>query len=118
MVGWECPTNPREASGLDPEAVHVTLPADGAAEEMATTLVAERLAACDNAVDCRSTYRWDGQVETGEETILLLKTTDAGYDRLKTRIEELHPHDVPCIERFDEADTLDRFATWIDDSVD
>jgi hypothetical protein len=23
MVGWECPTNPREASGLDPEAVHV-----------------------------------------------------------------------------------------------
>jgi hypothetical protein len=23
MVGWECPTKPREASGLDPEAVHV-----------------------------------------------------------------------------------------------
>jgi predicted RNA binding protein YcfA (HicA-like mRNA interferase family) len=22
MVSWECPTNPREASGLDPEAVH------------------------------------------------------------------------------------------------
>jgi hypothetical protein len=22
MVGWECPTKPREASGLDPEAVH------------------------------------------------------------------------------------------------
>jgi hypothetical protein len=24
MVGWECPTKPREASGLDPEAVHWT----------------------------------------------------------------------------------------------
>ena len=23
MVGWECPTNPRGASGLDPEAVHL-----------------------------------------------------------------------------------------------
>ena len=23
MVAWECPINPREASGLDPEAVHV-----------------------------------------------------------------------------------------------
>jgi hypothetical protein len=22
MVEWECPTKPREASGLDPEAVH------------------------------------------------------------------------------------------------
>jgi len=25
MVEWECPTNPREASGLDPEAVHSVL---------------------------------------------------------------------------------------------
>ncbi|MDZ7746851.1 MAG: hypothetical protein U5K28_10185 [Halobacteriales archaeon] len=24
MVAWECPTNPREASGLDPEAVHLS----------------------------------------------------------------------------------------------
>jgi hypothetical protein len=24
MVSWECPTKPREASGLDPEAVHET----------------------------------------------------------------------------------------------
>jgi polar amino acid transport system permease protein len=23
MVVWECPTNPREASGLDPEAIHL-----------------------------------------------------------------------------------------------
>ena len=25
MVGWECQTNPREASGLDPEAVHESI---------------------------------------------------------------------------------------------
>ena len=97
--------------------VYVTI-TDVAAEELATTLVEERLAARVNAVDCRSTYRWDGRVETDDETILLLKTTDAGYDRLESRIEELHPNDVPCIERFDEADALDRFTSWIDDSVD
>ena len=96
--------------------VYVTAP-DDAAEEIAATLVEERLAACVNAVDCHSTYRWDGRVETDAETILLIKTTDAGYDRLKARIEELHPYDVPCIERFDETDTLDRFGSWIDDSV-
>jgi periplasmic divalent cation tolerance protein len=96
---------------------YVTAP-DDAADDLATTLVEERLAACVNAVDCRSTYRWDGGVETDAETILLIKTTDEGYDRLEARIEELHPYDVPCIERFDEADALDRFASWIDDSVD
>ena len=95
---------------------YVTAP-DDAADELATTLVEERLAACVNTVDCRSTYRWDGGVETDAETILLIKTTDEGYDRLEARIEALHPYDVPCIERFDAADALDRFASWIDDSV-
>ena len=28
MVGWEYPTKPREASGLDPEAVHNVLQHD------------------------------------------------------------------------------------------
>jgi len=97
--------------------VYVTVPEDAAAE-IAATLVEERLAACVNAVDCHSTYRWEGSVETDAETILLIKTTDGGYDRLEARIEALHPYDVPCIERFDAADSLDRFASWIDDSVD
>jgi len=97
--------------------VYVTAPEPTAAE-LATTLVDERLAACVNAVDCRSTYRWEGAVTTDDETILLIKTTDAGYDRLIDRIEELHPYDVPCIERFDETEIADRFGAWIADSVD
>ena len=96
--------------------VYVTVPPE-AADEIATTLVEERLAACVNAVDCESTYRWEGEVETDTETILLIKTTDAGYDRLEARIDDLHPYDVPCIERFDEAAALDRFGAWLDDSV-
>jgi len=92
--------------------VYVTAPKT-AASEIATTVVDERLAACVNRFDCQSTYRWDGDVLTDDETILLIKTTDEGYDRLETRIEELHPYEVPCIERFDETDLLDRFGEWI-----
>ncbi|WP_425491752.1 divalent-cation tolerance protein CutA [Halohasta salina] len=97
--------------------VYVTAP-ESTADELAATLVDERLAACVNAVDCRSTYRWEGEVTTDDETILLLKTTEAAADRLTERIEELHPYDVPCIERFDETDLLARFGAWIDESVD
>lgn len=96
---------------------YVTAP-ESAAAELATTLVDERLAACVNAVDCQSTYRWDGAVETDTQTILLIKTTDEGYESLVDRIEELHPYEVPCIERFDETELLDRFGGWIEESVD
>ncbi|MFW5978177.1 MAG: divalent-cation tolerance protein CutA [Halohasta sp.] len=97
--------------------VYVTAP-ESAADELAATLVDERLAACVNAVDCRSTYRWEGEVTTDDETILLIKTTDAGYDRLVDRIKELHPYEVPCIERFDETEVADSFGSWIAESVD
>ena len=97
--------------------VYVTAP-QSAAADLAETLVDERLAACVNRVDCQSTYRWEGEVVTDDESILLIKTTDEGYDRLVSRIEELHPYEVPCIERFDETDLLERFGEWITASVE
>lgn len=97
--------------------VYVTAP-EPTAVELAETLVDERLAACVNAIDCQSTYRWEGEVHTDAETILLIKTTDTGYDPLVERIEDLHPYEVPCIERFDESDLVDRFEEWIGESVE
>jgi len=97
--------------------VYVTAPRD-AAEEIARTLVEERLAACVNRVDCRSTYRWEGDVHDDEESILLAKTTDEGYDRLVERVRAVHPHDVPCIERFDESAVLPAYAEWVGGAVE
>lgn len=91
--------------------VYVTAPAE-AAESIATTLVEERLAACVNRVPCRSTYRWEGTVRTEDEVILLIKTTADRYPELVERIPDVHPHDVPCIERFDEDDVHPPFAAW------
>ncbi|WP_246982193.1 divalent-cation tolerance protein CutA [Halorientalis marina] len=95
---------------------YITAPPE-AAGDLARTLVEERLAACVNRLSCDSVYRWDGDLHDDEEVILLAKTTDAAYPALRDRVVELHPHDVPCIERFDEDDVLDSFATWRGDAV-
>ena len=96
---------------------YITAPPD-TAPSLARTLVEERLAACVNRVDCRSTYRWEGDVHDDDEVILLAKTTDDAYPRLCDRVEELHPHDVPCVEQFDERDVLPAFAKWRDGAVE
>lgn len=96
---------------------YVTAPPD-AAETIAETLVDERLAACVNRLSTTSTYRWDGEIHRDDEAILLVKTTDDAYDALVSRVRELHPYDVPCIERFDEAHVLESFADWRAESVD
>ena len=96
---------------------YITAPPDEAAT-IARTLVEERLAACVNRVACDSVYRWEGVIHEDEEVILLAKTTTDRYPALRERLVELHPYDVPCVERFDEDDVLPSFARWRDDAVD
>ncbi len=96
--------------------VYLTAPPEAAAS-LATRLVEERLAACVNRVDCESTYRWEDEVHDESEVVLLAKTTDDRCDDLIARVEEVHPNEVPCIERFDEADVHPSFAEWRADAV-
>lgn len=95
---------------------YITAPNE-VAPALARTLVEERLAACVNRISCRSTYRWEGEVVDDEEVILLAKTTDERYPELVERVEAEHPYEVPCIERFDEADALAAFDDWIAEST-
>ena len=95
---------------------YITAPSDDAAD-IAEQLVEERLAACVNRFPCTSVYRWDGEVHRDDEVVLLAKTTDDAYDRLVSRVEEVHPYDVPCVERFEETDLLDAFEGWRDEEV-
>ncbi len=92
--------------------VYITAP-ESAGSELARILVEERLAACVNTIACHSTYRWEGEIIEEPEVVLICKTTADRYPMLFERVREEHPYDVPCIERFDEADVLDGYAGWV-----
>ncbi|ELY99017.1 CutA1 divalent ion tolerance protein [Natrialba chahannaoensis JCM 10990] len=96
--------------------VYITAPPD-AADALAETLIDEQLAACVNRLSTTSTYRWEGKIHHDDEAVLFAKTTDDAYDDLVDRVQQEHPYDVPCIERFDEADVLESFAQWRAESV-
>ena|ERR1700694_3681880 len=76
--------------------VLTTLPSSDAAVELARTVVAERLAACANLIPAiRSIYRWKGKLQDENEVLVLLKTRQEHFERLKQRILELHPYEIP-----------------------
>ena len=73
-----------------------TCPDADSAQKLAETLVGERLAACVNRLPgVLSTYRWQGEVHTDGEELLLIKTTAARFEVLKARLLELHPYELP-----------------------
>lgn len=65
-------------------------------EQIAKTLVEERLAACVNiGAAMRSIYRWNGRVEEGEEFQLVIKTTTDRVADIEARIRTLHTYELP-----------------------
>ena len=88
-----------------------------AAPDLARLLVEERLAACVNRVECRSTYRWEGSVHEEAEEIILAKTESERVADLVAAVETEHPHDTPCIERFDEDVLVRAYERWREDAV-
>jgi periplasmic divalent cation tolerance protein len=78
--------------------VFTTLPSADKAAELAKVLIEERLAACANLLPAiRSIYRWQGKLQDENEVLVLLKTRAEHLERLKLRILELHPYEVPEI---------------------
>jgi len=66
------------------------------AARLGRTLVEERLAACATLIPAaQSIYRWQGQVESATETLLLLKTGPDQLAALQARLHELHSYQTP-----------------------
>jgi len=88
------------------------------ARSIALALVERQLAACVNIVpQIESVYRWKGEVETGTEWLLVIKTTAAAFNRLREAVTELHSYDLPeCIEIAIE-DGSAAYLEWIGASV-
>lgn len=94
--------------------VHCTCPDAASADVLAQALVSERLAACVNVLPgVRSTYRWQGEVEHGDEVLLLIKTTHDRLDALTVRVQALHPNELPEVLAVEAIGGLTPYLDWV-----
>lgn len=88
-----------------------------AAQQLAQTLVAERLAACIHVEGpLRSAFHWDGQAQFEEEFRLLLKFPARHAEKLEKRLHELHPYDTPAWLTWKPDHTAPDFLAWVNNS--
>jgi len=84
-----------EASASARIVLTTTADADEAGR-IARTLVEERLAACASLFpSAQSIYRWQGEIETATETLLLIKTAAEQLAALELRLKALHSYQTP-----------------------
>lgn len=96
-----------------------TCPDGATAERLARGLVEARHAACVNVLPkVRSFYRWEGDVQCDDETLLLIKTTQDHFFVIEHWLTEHHPYDVPEVLALDAAHVSEPYLHWLRGAVD
>jgi periplasmic divalent cation tolerance protein len=95
-----------------------TVPDRESANSLAQAVVEDGLAACVNIVPhITSVYRWQGQLQSDDELLLIIKTSAKAYGDLEGRITDLHPYELPEIIAVPIHVGLPGYLTWIDESL-
>ena len=88
------------------------------AERLGRTLVEERLAACASIIPAtHSIYRWQGQIESAAESLLLLKTESDQLAALETRLHQLHSYQTPEFLVLPVDAGSDSYLAWLHSSL-
>ncbi|MDB9525055.1 divalent-cation tolerance protein CutA [Oscillatoria sp. CS-180] len=98
--------------------VLVTVDTQEVAQEIATALVTEQLAACVNLFPIHSVYRWEGEVQQSAEWQLVIKTNLGQFGAIEQALQTLHPYDVPEILALPIQAGSKAYLDWIADSVE
>lgn len=97
------------------KVVMTTVGGEESAREIALKLLNEKLAACISFFPIRSVYWWKGEVESSEEFLLIIKTSDGKVDELMEYLARVHPYDVPEIIVLSTDRVWPPYGRWIED---
>jgi periplasmic divalent cation tolerance protein len=102
----------------DPVLILTTAGNESEARKIAGELVERKLAACVNIVPrIHSVYRWENKVETAEEYLLLIKTSNLHAQEVEAAVCALHSYDLPEVVVIRIAGGSKAYLNWITQSV-
>ena len=94
--------------------IYVTASDSEEARRIGRALVEARLAACANVIDrVTSVYWWQGEVQEGDEAVLIAKTREDLVDDLTAKVKKLHSYECPCVVALPVTGGNAEFLDWI-----
>ena len=104
----------------NPEYIVILITATDAeeAENIAEVLLGERLAACVNIVpNIHSSFWWEGEQNTANESLLIIKTKAAKLQEIIQSVKTVHSNTVPEIIALPIIGGNQDYLDWIDNEV-
>jgi len=99
------------------EPIVLVLTTAGSEEQainISEALVERGQAACVNIIKrIRSIYRWKGEIWDDEEFLLVIKTREGCFPKVRETIRELHSYELPEILEFRVTNAEPSFHRWV-----
>jgi len=94
--------------------IYVTACSPEEADNIATILVAQKLAACANIIGPSTSIYWGEEgMQRAVETIFILKTKATLIEQAVAKIVELHSYECPAVIVLDVENANQNFLNWI-----
>jgi periplasmic divalent cation tolerance protein len=101
-----------------PRLVFVTATSLDEARSLARGLLELKLAACVNLIPgVESHYRWEGQVETCSEIVMLIKTSAEQFEGLAGYVRKHHSCECPEIVAVIPKEISPGYRSWWDEAM-
>ena len=98
--------------------VYCTCPDEQNGAELANYLVEQGLAGCVNVLPgITSIYKWQGEMKSGTEALLLIKCSAMNYPALESAIKGRHPYELAEIIAVSIDAGLPAYLEWIRDET-
>jgi periplasmic divalent cation tolerance protein len=93
--------------------VFVTVPSEKA-ELLTKALLSERVCACVNIVgEVKSFFWWKGKIDEAKESLLIIKTKETLFGKLKELIKNNHPYSTPEVIGFKVDQVNKEYLDWV-----
>ncbi len=92
--------------------IYITNPNKQIAVKIGKFLLEKRLCACINIFPIESAYWWKGKIEQAKEWVLIVKTEESKYNKIKEEVKKIHPYTTPCILKI-KVDANKEYLNWL-----
>ena len=87
-------------------------------ESIANILVEKELAACVNIIPkISSVYRWEDQIQSESEVLLIIKTTKDLETKVYREVQNVHSYDIPELITLPITNGSETYLDWMTNAV-
>ena len=103
---------------MDFAIILTTVSAVEEGESIANILVEKHLAACVNIIPkINSVYRWEGQIQSESEVLLIIKTTKDLETKVYREVQNVHSYDIPELITLPITNGSETYLDWMTNAV-